>query len=202
MALHIILESTLVDRDGNPILGPDGKPVDRIVKPTNSWVKQFPQIMKSCMQEISEAGVLDTSGASLTVDRTPGPILDASPAAGDNTHGIQLGTSNVAPTSTDNALGALIASGAGAGQLDYQVQLWPGTASTALIAIAGGVRIVGSRQVDNNSGGLITVEEIGLAVRQRTTTGIFFFLILRDLITSAIPDGTSRVFTYNLEYLV
>lgn len=202
MVLHIILESTLVDRDGNPILGPDGRPVDRIVKPTNSWVKQFPQIMKSCMQEISEAGVLDTTGASLTVDRTPGPILDASPAAGDNTHGIQVGTSNVAPTSTDNALGALIASGSAAGELDYQVQLWPGTASTALIAIAGGVRIVGSRQVDNNSGGLVTVEEIGLAVRQRATTGIFFFLILRDLITSAIADGTSRVFTYNLEYLV
>ncbi len=202
MALHIILESTLVDRDGNPILSSDGRPVDHIIRSTNSWVKQFPQIMKSCMQEISEAGVLDTSGASLTVDRTPQPILDASPAAGDNTHGIQVGTSNVAPTSTDNALGALIASGAAAGELDYQVQLWPGTASTALIAIAGGVRIVGSRQVDNNSGGLITVEEIGIAVRQRTTTGIFFFLILRDLITSAIADGTSRVFTYNLEYLV
>ena len=202
MPLFIVLESTLVDRDGKPVLGSDGRPVDRIVKRTNSWVKQFPQIMKSCMQEISEAGVLDTSGASLTLDRTPQPILDASPAAGDNTHGIQVGTSNVTPTSTDNELGALIASGAGAGQLDYKVQVWPGTASTALIAITGGVRIVGSRQVDNNSGGLITVEEIGLAVRQRTTTGVFFFLLLHDLLTSAIADGTSRVFTYNLEYLV
>ena len=202
MPLFIVVESTLVDRDGEPILGPDGMPVDHIIKPTNSWVKQFPQIMKSSMQEASEGPALDTSGASLTIDRTPDPFLDASAPAADDTHGIQLGTSVVAPTSTDNALGALIASGAGAGQLDYQAQLWPGDATTAIVAIAGGSRVVGSRQVDNNSGGLITVEEIGLAVRQRTTTGIFFFLILHDLITSAIADGTSRVFTYNLEYLV
>ena len=197
MPLFISIESTLVDRDGKPILDSDGKPVDHIVKPTNSWVKQFPQIMKSCMQESSDGPALDTSGASLTVDRTPDPFLDASAAAADNTHGIQLGTSAVAPTSTDNTLGALIASGAGAGQLDYQVMLFP-----LVVSIVGGRRVVCSRQVDNNSGGLITVEEIGIAVRQRTTTGVFLFLILHDLITSALADGTSRVFTYNLEYLV
>ena len=197
MPLLITIESVLVGPDGRPMLGPDGEPVDRIVKPTNSWLKQWPQTMKAGMQESSEAGVLDTGSVSRTAIQTPDPQFDASAQAGDNTHGIQVGTSTTAPTSTDNVLGALIASGAGAGQLDYQSHLTP-----ALIAITGGRRVVQSRQVDNNSGGLITVEEIGLAVRQNTTTGVQTFLILRDLITSAIPDGTSRVFTYNLDFLI
>ena len=59
-----------------------------------------------------------------------------------------------------------------------------------------------SRQFDNNSGGLITVEEVAVVVRMATTAGAQLFLILHDLITSAVADGTSRVFTYNLEFLV
>lgn len=197
MPLFITLESTLVDRHGNPILAPDGKPVDRILQPTHSWVKQFPAIMKSSMQEISEAGVFDTAGAARTVDRTPDPILDASAPAGDDDHGILVGTSTTAPTEDDTNLNTKILEGTAAGQLEHQVMIFP-----ALVNITGGRRVVCSRQFDNNSGGSITVEEIGMAVRQRTTVDISFMLILHDLITQIIADATSRVFTYNLEYLV
>ena len=197
MPLFITLESTLVDRQGNPILGPDGKPVDRILTPTHSWIKQFPLIMKSSMQESSESGALDTSNAAKTVDRTPDPVLDASAPASDDTHGILVGTSTTAPTENDFDLNAQIADGAGAGQLEHQVMIFP-----VLVNIAGGRRVVCSRQFDNDSGGLITVEEIGMVVRQRTTVDISLMLILHDLITQAIADTTSRVFTYNLEYLV
>lgn len=197
MPLFITLESTLVDRQGNPILGPDAKPVDRILKPTHSWVGNFPRIMKSSMQEISESGGLDTSNAARIIDRTPDPILDASSLAGDDTFGLLVGTSTTAPTENDFDLNTKILEGTAAGQLEHQVMIFP-----VLVNIAGGRRVVCSRQFDNNSGGLITVEEIGMVVRQRTTVDISLMLILHDLITQAIADATSRVFTYNLEYLV
>lgn len=197
MPIFIVVESTLVDREGNPILGSDGKPVDRVVKHTNSWVKNFPLIMKSSMQEISESGGFDTAGNARIIDRTPDPILDASAPAADDDHGILVGTSTTTPTETDTNLNTKIAEGTAGGQLEHQVMIFP-----VLVNISGGRRVVCSRQFDNNSGGLITVEEIGLVVRQRTTIDISFMLILHDLITQAIADATSRVFTYNLEYLV
>ena len=200
MPLLITLESTLVGPKGRPILGPDGEPVDRILKPVNSWVKQFPQILKMSMQHIDELGVLDTSNVSQTITHDPVPQMEADAAAGNDSFGVLVGTSTTAPTSTDVALNAKIAAGAGAGQLDYQAVLT--NAGLSPISITGGFRVPLSRQVDNNSGGGITVEEIGLVVEHRILAGTAFFLILHDLITSVIPDGTSRVFTYNLDFLV
>ena len=197
MPVLITLESTLVWPEGRPILGPGGEPVDRILKPVNSWVKQFPQILKAGYQSSNEANVLDVGAVARTVDHDGLPQFDASAPAGDDTHGILVGTSTTAPTSTDTDLNIQIADGSAAGQLDYQAMIFP-----SIVVIAGGRRAVCSRQLDNNSGGLITVEEIAIVVRQATTSGVELFLILHDLITSAIADGTARVFTYNLEFLV
>ncbi len=184
---------------------PDGRHESRVAE-CNSWLKQWAEILSTMFETpasagASTAGVVDTGGTGRTVETAaPGNASEgprANSAAADNTFGIQLGTGSTAVDRDDNALVTLIADGSAAGQLDHLA-----TTFSARVAIAGGYRFTISRQVNNNSGGSITVEEIGLALLHRISgPSTALFLALRDLVTEAIPDGAARIFRYHLDFI-
>ncbi|GAH32605.1 unnamed protein product [marine sediment metagenome] len=118
--------------------------------------------------------------------------------AGNDAYGIVVGT-NAGATAEDNenfAIDTTIASGGGGGQLDYQ----------AVTFIAP--RIVGpnidfdiSRAFVNNSGGIITVREIGIICRNTTDTKDH--LLLRDVVADeAVGIGLTLTVVYILRTTV
>lgn len=184
---------------------PDGSHDSRVSE-CNSWLKQWAEILSTMFETPasaggSTAGVLDTGGTGRTVETAaPGNTSEgprANSAAADETFGIQLGTGATAVDRDDNALDTLIADGSGSGQLDYLA-----TTFSASVAITDGFRFTISRQVNNNSGGAIAVEEIGLALLHRISgPATALFLCLRDLVSESIPNGESRIFRYHWDFI-
>lgn len=188
-------------------VNPDGSEGESRESEVNSWLKQWPDIFATMLEGNvlgsggSTAGVVDTGGTGRTVEQADTQIESEGPranaAAADNTFGIQVGTGVTAVDRDDNALVTLIAEGAAATQLNYLI-----TTFSSAVAVAGGYRVSISRQVNNNSGGSITVEEIGLAVLHRIAgPATALFLILRDLVTEVIPDTESRIFRYHMDFI-
>ena len=167
--------------------------------PTNSWVKQWIQILLCRLQNANLGGVLDTGNASRTLTAVSSVMVRADAGSGVATHGILVGTSATAPTRDDFNLNAQVQNGNGAGQLSHAASV-----ARAPVTITGGYRLTLDRQFANNSGGSITVQEIALVVRHTTSAGDQSFLMLHDLVNpaEAIPDGGARVFKYNLDFLV
>lgn len=107
--------------------------------------------------------------------------------AGGVTSGIVVGTSATAWTFEDFKLGTLIAHGNGASQLSYTL----GTVATD--AWAGDViTITGTRTLNNNSGGTITIAEVALYNSSAMFT--------RDVLTSTVDvaDTGQLVVTYQI----
>ena len=195
MIFTVSLETQLVDRLGRP-LGPARK------LEGHSWLRQWAQILNCHMGQLNVAGVLDTASASQTIVTPAAAAAGVGPRANaalaDDAFGIQVGTGSVALDRDDNILATKIVEGAAAGQLNYQVMVF-----SAVLNITGGHRISLSRQFNNNSGGTITVNELGLVVEQELVAGTGFFLILRDLVAGeAILDGNNQIFRYHLDFLV
>jgi len=102
--------------------------------------------------------------------------------------GIQVGTGVGAVTPTDVALGTRIAHGSAAGQLEY------GGCELLSIAFADpNGQFTIRRYFSNNSGGAITVQEVGIySVGTKYTYGAWYFLIARDL-TGAIAVANTEL---------
>lgn len=167
------------------------------IKLSHSWVKGTAQVFSAMMGDDDTLSVRDTSNALFTLDETDSS-LDITAAAADTTHGILVGTGTTAVAKDDHTIETLIAEGAGGGQLNYQAQL-----ISVAFGISGGYRVTLSRQVDNNSGGTVTVEECGLAnVCVDTGAGSRNVLLLHDLQTQAILDTESKIFKYHLDFLI
>lgn len=190
-ALRIVLEVHQVMPNGSLRLS-------RRVR-TNSWVKQWVQILLCRLQNANLSGVLDTGNVSRTLTAASQVMLRADAGSGVATHGILVGTSVVPPTRDDFNLGAQVQNGNGAGQLSHAASV-----ARAPVAITGGYRVTLDRQFANNSGAPVTVEEIGLVARHTTSAGDQSFLVLHDPVVPAeiIPDGAARVFKYHLDFLV
>ncbi len=187
-------------------VNPDGLEDVRAVE-VNSWLRGWADILSTMFQTNlttggSTAGVVDTGGAARTVEQAnPGVDSEgprANSAAADTTIGIQVGLTATPVDRDDNALALLIAEGTGLDQLNYLAT----TFNNVVAPIAGGYRISISRQVNNNSALTVTVREIGLAVLHRIAgPSTANFLILRDLVTEAIPATESRIFRYHMDFI-
>jgi len=165
---------------------------------TNSWVKQWLQILLCRLQNANLSGVLDTGNVSRTLTAVSSVMIRGDAGSGVATHGVLVGTSATAPTRDDFALGAQVQHGTGAGQLSHAASV-----ARAPVAITGGYRVTLDRQFANNSGAPVTVEEIALVTRHTTSAGDQSFLLLHDLVSpEIIPDGEARVFKYHLDFLV
>lgn len=119
---------------------------------------------------------------------TANPTISINAATTDNRLGIILGTGNAAPVPGDYKLQTIIASGAGAGALNYQAQ----TAPTGTTIAGQNTSFVLERLFTNTSGAAIGVNEIGLACYVSPNS----FLLYRDVLpaTDSVPNlGTYRV---------
>lgn len=107
------------------------------------------------------------------------------------TYGIVVGTSDTAFNVEQYALGALIAHGTGAGQFTYQASGFNSKAYALKVWTATSKRVF-----NNNSGGDITVKEIGLYPQNHDV----IFLMERSVLspTVLVPNGAQLTATYEI----
>jgi len=161
----------------------------------HSYVGNFIDLLY--LQMLGSGGTLtdnitDTSGTVRAVTNSS-QAFQANAAAGTATFGVQVGTGTAANDVAKYALAALIANGAGAGQLQY------GAVSVGAPATVGQQRkFTVARVFTNNSGAAITVNEVGLVVYGQAGSYIYNFLVERTLSTNTIANGASSTWTYTI----
>ncbi len=180
-----------------------GEIVREGIKKAESFTRQFFDLLLVKFLNIpalSPISIRDTGGNYQEICN--GTVIFATDAlAGDSNFGIVVGTGAVAPTISDYVLGALIAHGAGAGQLQYSIGTWGAPASDATTS-----QFTITRNFANASGGGITVNEIGLYVKAPTgapwlassgSNTIRYFMTIRDVIAGGILVGNGQTLTIN-----
>jgi len=112
--------------------------------------------------------------------------------------GIQVGSGTSAPSASSPYLESLILSGTGSGQLSYGSN----TATSPLLSSNPGTMTI-TRTFANNSGGSVTVGEIGLATNQSEPNQNVYnaVLLIHDVLSSAasVPNGGTITVTYTLQ---
>lgn len=156
------------------------------------------QLMKSFLanwireQRAESAGVdaslTDTGNVARTNIRGGNFMMTAAEAIA--TYGIRVGNSNQAVAIGDYNLIGPIAHGNTAGLLYHKVT------TVSAVTVAGVMAYYTiQRNFDNNSGGEIGIEEVGLIVVGSTAT--WYFLVARDVTgTLAVANGKTFVATY------
>ncbi len=180
-----------------------GEITDRQVMLSKSFVKQFLQFLwLHCLYLPQGSGQwqyfvkdvdgnLQNMGCSYYDWNCNGPINDA-------TYGIMVGTGTTAPTINDYQMETKIAHGVGAGQMQYSATSFgapteDGTTSHFTV----------TRDFANNSGGSITVREIGLINQFRDWgNAIRYFLTIRDAVNITVPDGETLTVNYRIQATV
>lgn len=183
MKLNIKVQVVLRDKNGK---------ITKIInKVCHSYILAMVDLLAVHMGEATLT-IKDTGGTSQSVAAF---YLDFSckSASADNTYGIQVGTGSDAILITDYKLKTLIANGTGANLLNY------GSTSIGACATVGTTRqFTIARTLTNNSGGDITVNEVGLAVK----TQLYKLLVEHSLLTFTITNGTSGTVTYTISATV
>jgi len=174
---------------------------------SRSFVKQFLQLLEASLRhEYGSAGhsvsTLDTGNTSRVIVTDSGKNTTewwcADAVENDGTYGLVVGTSSSAESNTDYQLGTIIAEGSGAGQLDYSSHTWITTA-----VVGANVDFQVQRPFINNSGGSITIEEVGLYVKFSVPTGTFIFCVIRDITGSVVvADGQTATVDYTFRTTV
>ncbi|MDY6862919.1 MAG: hypothetical protein SV062_08020 [Thermodesulfobacteriota bacterium] len=173
------------DKDKKKIYDRDGK--------CHSWTKQMAQVLMVQMGNIELTDVKDTGNTERTVRQYSQNFWIEAPATNTD-YGVLAGTGTTASTISDYVMETLIAEGAGAGQLNYGA-----TTVGAVNSDATSAWFTVSRELTNNSGGDITVTEIGMVARAMGTP--YYILIARDKLDSSetITNGTSKTITYTIK---
>jgi hypothetical protein len=172
--------------------GKNGRRYTRTRK-AHSLVRAFIDILYAHLSQVATTTSLDTGNVSQTLTLVTSNFA-ANAAASTNTQGIVVGTGTGAVSVTDYQLGTIIAHGTGATQLQYGAQssIEPATVGTTRTCTL-------SRTFANNSGGDITVKEVGLIVKAATS---YYFLIDRTLNEFTIINGTSATVSYLIKVTV
>jgi hypothetical protein len=108
-------------------------------------------------------------------------------AASGSVYGITAGTGTTDFTGADVALVTPIADGSGASQLDYGDMTDAGRLSEPTVSGADNIMRL-ERDFANNSGGAITIKEVGLSAKGLDALGL---LLLRGKVDKAVADGAS-----------
>ena len=166
----------------------------------NSWVVAFLEVCRAFWATVDDPAVLDITNTSRIVlhdaQNTNSIVAQMDGPASDTDRGIVFGTGSTAVDMQDNALVALIAEGAGAGQFNYVAQV---TSVAAIGTTQSSVSM--TRQANNNSGGNITVAEVGIHMRSAiSSVASAVFLAARDVLPVAevIGNGGNMLFEYTL----
>jgi len=170
----------------------DGKLFNEEEHECHSFVIAFIDLLNVQFTQASES-IKDTGNTSRTISAYAANFaVDA--AAADATKGIVVGTGTNAVAMTDYALQTLIAHGNGANQLSYGAMTFDPTSTTS-----GSDRYFQIyRTFTNNSGGNITITEVGLYAVMYVYKG----MLERTLLTHTINNGASATFTYKIKITV
>lgn len=159
-----------------------------------SWVKAYIDFVRIQIGATS-GPMVDISNAAQTV----GPVitnLNANGGAGDLTKGPVVGTGSTVVAISDYKLDVLVAHGSGAGQLEYMAT--PIVGATTVSAPDAYFTI--QRVMVNNSGGDITLQEVGLYAHGDSP--IVTFCVARDLVGGGgqlVPNLGSATLTYTIQ---
>lgn len=170
--------------------------IGRKVIPMRSPVSNFMYLLYGALACTTNPNVVDTSN---TV-RTAGSYFSGSsygwrngetsdPALGVDTYGIQVGSNATAVALSDYKLNTQITHGTGAGQLKYSGQSGFGPISSGS---SRAFRL--SRYFTNDSGGDVTIREVGLVQRPNSSGGVIYLvLVCRDLTGDIVVSDTNAV---------
>jgi hypothetical protein len=172
---------------------PKGRIVKRGKMPMKSWVKAWILTLYETFGNLS-VSIIDTGGTSRNV--SSGYPVVATAGAAVYAYGIVVGSNDTPVTRDDYKLGSQITHGTGTGQLTYGAMSIdaPVTYSTGYL-----MRVM--RVFTNNSGGDVTVKEIGVYCNMGAG---YFFCLIRDVLSTpvTIPNGYSWTVRYNFYFVV
>ncbi|MDD5539698.1 MAG: hypothetical protein PHG61_03300 [Candidatus Marinimicrobia bacterium] len=177
-----------------------GEVTEHVIKRSESYVRGFLDLFYVQTNQISRDSLYqlrDTSNALQDVAQSAYSFR-CNAGAGIITHGIMVGTDNTAPTINDYKIGTLIAHGVGAGQLQYGAVTFGAPASDATTS-----QFTITRNFANASGGVVTVEEVGLYNITRTYATSYYIMTIRDVTGGiAVPNGQTLTVNYRPQAVV
>ncbi|MBA7611737.1 hypothetical protein ES703_18966 [subsurface metagenome] len=174
-----------------------GKILSRERRRSRSFLKQWNQLVYLHLSMVASLTMTDIGGVSRAGTRSKYSFRMNAPIANIN-YGIVIGTDNTAVLISDYALGARIAEGVGAGQMNYQAS----SVATSVVA-APTCGWIASRAIVNNSGLTITVREAGI-YGWLTEFSSWWVALVRDVLGTPqdVPDGGSMTINYTLRVSV
>jgi len=110
--------------------------------------------------------------------------------------GIQVGSGTSSPSASSPYLESLILNGTGSGQLSYG---YNSVTSPSISSNPGTITVTNT--FTNNSGGSVTVGEVGLASTIYNSAATSAALLIHDVLSSAanVPNGGTITVTYTLQ---
>ena len=173
-----------------------GKVISRERRRSRSLLKQWNQLMFVQMTNIALAGADGIKDISGVLQVATKEARNFRMEAHASFTGIFCGTGDTAVAIDDYKLEAVIASGVAAGQFDYK-----GAATIGDVTLDGSqAKFVVSRHPVNNSGGSITVREIGIYATAYVAASQKYMCAVRDVLVTplAVPDGGGITVDYTL----
>ena len=140
------------------------------------------------LSAFNPATIKDITGTDRSISFASTTRWKCNGAANDDTLGIVVGSGTTPVTIDDYQLATQIVHGSSAGQLSYGA-----TTFNAPVTSGKDRYFEVVRTFTNNSGGTVTVREIGL--HSRNEAGTYSFLSLRDVLVSAIDVTDTKVLT-------
>jgi hypothetical protein len=182
----------------------DGKITSQGSKKCESFVRQFMELLLVAMQPyswglgmvaVANYSIRDTANTLRNIGSTK-ELFGVNAGAGITTYGPMVGTGVAAPTVNDYALQTSIGHGSGAGQLQYSAVTFGAPASDANVS-----QFTVTRNFANASGGLITVNEIGMYCMACEVGYTRYFMTLRDVIGGgiAVPNGQTLTLNFRIQ---
>lgn len=214
--LHLVL--TPVCYVTLEVLDKDNNAISLYKDRSKSWVRNFYNWMVTQQMTCNSNALGTTYGeGTIAARNTGGTVRQATTphhhlianngtgfagyraASADATAGIQIGTGTTAETFESHVLTTLIANGTGAGQMQYQemaqpIPVWNSSTKKMTLTL--------TRQIVNNSGNAIGVNEIGLVSRHTWgSSASDLCLVARDKLNTTVnvPHQGQLVATYTLE---
>ena len=171
----LLYEVEVYDKDGKLIDKKRGKG-DSVL---SNWINLFVAIRGGYTYDFK-----NTDGNDVSINTLDFVSSSMKAPAGDDTFGIIVGTATDPVTMADFNLYGKISHGTGSGQLNY------GETSEYNDALDMQWDRGLQRSFDNNSGGDITINEIGLVMMISDGSVNYFVMIARDVISATtVPNG-------------
>jgi hypothetical protein len=144
------------------ITGPDGSVREHRIQKSESYLRQFMELLMVQMLAASEVLPAFIRDVTNTLREVAVSALNfqCTAAANDDSYGIVVGTGNTAPTINDYALQVKVAHGNGAGQVQYAASPW-----VCRRPIPPRTHFTVTRIFSTDSGNPVVIYEMGLYVR-------------------------------------